>query len=116
MEQVAPGLSGRGTPCLLFWLRQFSIHWCCPKSGDKLCFLQTCSFHIIKKINEVIDNTIRSLYVMETELNKQHVCKGLRWLLLIKNDNLNETGKEKLLRSPKYESATNRSILSQKRN
>ena len=49
-------------------------------------------FHIIKKMNEAIDNTRRSLYAMETELNKQHVFKGLRWLLLMKNDNLNETG------------------------
>lgn len=56
-------------------------------------------FHIIKKMNEAIDNTRRSLYAMETELNKQHVFKGLRWLLLMKNDNLNETGKEKLQRA-----------------
>jgi len=56
-------------------------------------------FHIIKKMNEAIDETRRALYAMETELNKQKVFKGLRWLLLMKNDNLKESGKEHLERA-----------------
>src|SRR4030067_417302 len=45
-------------------------------------------FHIIKKINEALDETRRRLYRDETELNKRKLVKGLRWLLLKKEDNL----------------------------
>jgi transposase len=39
-------------------------------------------FHMIKKMNEALDETRRSLFREETELNKRNVIKGLRWLLL----------------------------------
>lgn len=53
-------------------------------------------FHIAKKMNEAIDNTRRSLYAMETETNKKKVYKGLRWLLLMKESSISESGKERL--------------------
>ena len=52
-------------------------------------------FHIIRKMNEALDETRRRLYREETELNKRKLVKGLRWLLLKKEDNLDETKDEK---------------------
>jgi transposase len=56
-------------------------------------------FHIVKKLNEAIDDTRKALYAMETDLNKKKLIKGLRWLLLKRNYNLNESGKERLNRA-----------------
>ena len=47
-------------------------------------------FHIIRKMNKVLDETRRRLYQEETELNKRKLVKGLRWLLLKRDDNLDE--------------------------
>lgn len=52
-------------------------------------------FHIIKHMNEALDETRRLLYREETELNKRKVVKGIRWLLLKKEENLNEEKNEK---------------------
>lgn len=53
-------------------------------------------FHIIKKLNEAIDDTRKALYAMETDLHKRKLIKGLRWLLLKKGYNLKDTGKKRL--------------------
>lgn len=50
-------------------------------------------FHIISKMNGVLDETRRRLYREETEINKREIVKGTRWLLLKREDNLDE-GKE----------------------
>lgn len=45
-------------------------------------------FHMIKKLNEALDETRRSLYREEVDVNKREAIKGLRWLLLKNQDNL----------------------------
>jgi len=50
-------------------------------------------FHIIRKMNVVLDETRRGLYKEETEINKRKLVKGIRWLLLKREDNLDK-GKE----------------------
>lgn len=52
-------------------------------------------FHIIKKMNEALDETRRMLYREETEVNQRNVIKGLRWLLLKHPENLKEERDEK---------------------
>lgn len=52
-------------------------------------------FHIIRKMNDVLDETRRSLYRWETILNKRNVMKGIRWLLLKRENNLEESRNEK---------------------
>jgi transposase len=52
-------------------------------------------FHIIKMMNEVLDDTRRSLYREEVELNKRSVIKGLRWLLLKNNEHLGKNTNQK---------------------
>jgi len=39
-------------------------------------------FHVVKLMNDALDNIRRSLYREETDLNKRKVLKGTRWLLL----------------------------------
>jgi len=39
-------------------------------------------FHIVKLMNDTIDNIRRDIYREETDLNKRKVIKGTRWLLL----------------------------------
>jgi transposase len=52
-------------------------------------------FHIIKKMNEALDETRRSLYREEVEVNKRSVIKGLRWLLLKNRDHLDKSTNQK---------------------
>jgi transposase len=52
-------------------------------------------FHIMKKMNEVLDEVRRSLYRDEVDLNKRDVIKGLRWLLLKNATNLRDENEEK---------------------
>lgn len=52
-------------------------------------------FHMIKKLNEALDETRRSLYREEIEINKRDAIKGLRWLLLKNQKNLNATTNQK---------------------
>jgi len=55
-------------------------------------------FHIVRKMNEVVDTTRRQIYIIyreETELHKRKIIKGLRWLLLKKEENLDEEKDEK---------------------
>lgn len=55
-------------------------------------------FHIIKKMNEALDETRRLLYREEIEVNKRSVIKGLRWLLLKNKSRLdNKTNQKKQL-------------------
>lgn len=53
-------------------------------------------FHIVKKINEAIDQTRRLIFNEETDINKRKIMKGTRWLLLMKGFNVNESGKQRL--------------------
>lgn len=39
-------------------------------------------FHVVKLMNEALDEIRRSLYREEKDLNKRNVMKGTRWLLL----------------------------------
>lgn len=52
-------------------------------------------FHMIKKMNEALDETRRSLYREETEVNKRDAIKGLRWLLLKNHKNLDGSTNQK---------------------
>ena len=52
-------------------------------------------FHITKMMNDALSKLRRDLYHEETRLNKRSVIKGIRWLLLKKEDNLNEETDEK---------------------
>jgi transposase len=53
-------------------------------------------FHIVKKLNEAIDQTRRLLFTEEKDINKKKIIKGSRWLLLKKGFNISETGKQRL--------------------
>jgi transposase len=48
-------------------------------SGSTLVFDH---FHVVKLMNEALDEIKRSLYREEKDLNKRKVMKGIRWLLL----------------------------------
>jgi len=52
-------------------------------------------FHIMKKMNETLDEIRRSLYRDEVDLNKRNLIKGLRWLLLKNANNLNDEYQER---------------------
>lgn len=52
-------------------------------------------FHMIKKMNEALDETRRILYREETQVNQRTIIKGLRWLLLKHQENLDATRDEK---------------------
>lgn len=53
-------------------------------------------FHVVKKMNEAIDQTRRLIFNEETDINKRKIMKGTRWLLLMKGINVNEPGKKRL--------------------
>lgn len=51
-------------------------------------------FHITKMVNDGLSKLRRQLYRQETMLNKRSVLKGIRWLLLKRDDHLNEEKNE----------------------
>lgn len=53
-------------------------------------------FHIVKMLNQKLDEIRRDLYRDETEYNKRDLLKGTRWLLLRNKDNLTDMAKERL--------------------
>jgi len=53
-------------------------------------------FHIIRKLNEAIDETRRVLYNEEKDINKKTIIKGTRWLLLRKGNTISESGQKRL--------------------
>ena len=53
-------------------------------------------FHIVKMLNQKLDEIRRDLYRDETEYNKRDLIKGTRWLLLRNKDNLTDKAKERL--------------------
>jgi len=52
-------------------------------------------FHIFKQMNETLDEIRRALYHEETFLNNRPVIKGIRWLLLKNEKNLNDEKDER---------------------
>jgi transposase len=52
-------------------------------------------FHIFKQMNETLDEIRRALYHEETFLNNRQVIKGIRWLLLKNEKNLNDEKDER---------------------
>mgnify|MGYP000052319331 CR=1 FL=1 len=52
-------------------------------------------FHITKMINDALSRLRKQLYHEETAVNKRSVIKGIRWLLLKREDNLNEEKNER---------------------
>ena len=52
-------------------------------------------FHIFKLMNETLDEIRRALYHEETFLNNRQVIKGIRWLLLKNEKNLNDEKDER---------------------
>jgi len=52
-------------------------------------------FHIFKLMNQTMDEIRRALYHEETFLNNRSVIKGIRWLLLKSNKNLNDEKEER---------------------
>ena len=52
-------------------------------------------FHIFKLMNQTMDEIRRALYHDETLLNNRSVIKGIRWLLLKNNKNLNDEREER---------------------
>jgi transposase len=52
-------------------------------------------FHIAKLMNQTMDEIRRALYHDEVFLNNRPVIKGIRWLLLKRNTNLNEEKDER---------------------
>jgi len=53
-------------------------------------------FHIVKMLNQKLDEIRRDLYRNETEYNRRDLIKGTRWLLLRNKDNLTDKAKERL--------------------
>ena len=53
-------------------------------------------FHIIKMLNQKLDEIRRDLFRDETLYNKRSLIKGTRWLLLKNQDNLSETASARL--------------------
>lgn len=53
-------------------------------------------FHIIRKLNDAIDETRRLLFNEEKDMNKRKIIKGTRWLLLRKRDKISESGQKRL--------------------
>ena len=54
-------------------------------------------FHIFKLMNQTMDEVRRVLYHDERFLNNRSVIKGIRWLLLKNNKNLNDEKEERKL-------------------
>jgi transposase len=52
-------------------------------------------FHIAKLMNQTLDEIRRALYHDETFLNDRDLIKGIRWLLLKNNKNLNDEKNER---------------------
>lgn len=52
-------------------------------------------FHITKKMNDTLSKLRRSVFREEEELNNRKLLKGTRWLLLKKDENLNQERSEK---------------------
>jgi transposase len=52
-------------------------------------------FHIFKLMNQTMDEIRRALYHEEMFLNNRSVIKGIRWLLLKSNKNLNDEKEER---------------------
>ena len=52
-------------------------------------------FHIFKMMNQTMDEIRRALYHDEVFLNNRSVIKGIRWLLLKSNKNLNDEREER---------------------
>lgn len=48
-------------------------------------------FHVVKLLNDTIDEIRRDTYKMETDLNKRKVLKGTRWLLLCNEKDIFDT-------------------------
>lgn len=44
-------------------------------------------FHVVKLMNDALDNIRRSVYREEKDLNKRKVIKGTRWLVLHNGNN-----------------------------
>jgi len=53
-------------------------------------------FHIIKILNQKLDEIRRDLFRDETQNNKRSLIQGTRWLLLKNQDNLSKTAAERL--------------------
>ena len=53
-------------------------------------------FHIIKMLNQKLDEIRRDLFRDETLYNKRSLIRGTRWLLLKNQDNLSETASARL--------------------
>jgi transposase len=53
-------------------------------------------FHIIKILNQKLDEIRRDLFRDETQYNKRSLIQGTRWLLLKNQDNLSKTAAERL--------------------
>jgi transposase len=55
-------------------------------------------FHVVKLLNDALDEIRRDLYSEEKDLNKKQVTKGIRWLLLGNGDHIdkNEDMKKRL--------------------
>lgn len=53
-------------------------------------------FHIIKMLNQKIDEIRRDIFRDETELNKRSLIKGTRWLLLKNQANLSSSALDRL--------------------
>nr|WP_255495849.1 transposase [Paludibacter sp. 221] len=47
-------------------------------------------FHVVKLMNDSLDELRRSLYREEKDLNKRKVLKGTRWLLLCNGKEMND--------------------------
>jgi len=52
-------------------------------------------FHIVKMMNQTMDEVRRALYHDEAFLNNRDVVKGIRWLLLKNNKNLSDEKNER---------------------
>jgi transposase len=47
-------------------------------------------FHVVKLMNDALDEILRSLYRQERDLNKRKVIKGTRWLLLCNGKDIDD--------------------------
>jgi len=53
-------------------------------------------FHIVKKLNDKIDELRRQVYSQETDINKRGLIKGTKWLLLANSSKLAGDAKTRL--------------------
>jgi transposase len=53
-------------------------------------------FHIVKMLNQKLDEIRRDLFRDETQYNKRALIQGTRWLLLKNHDNLSEKASDRL--------------------